>query len=321
MATLTGTIRPDTLTGTAEADTATGQSGTDTIAGGLGNDTLSGGDGGDALFGGDGNDVIYGHGATDRIAGSGDIAATRIGAGLGQTVFATSAPGDPDRLFVVAKTGEIRILDTATGAVNAMPFLDIPAAQLQTDGEQGLLGLAFHPDYATNGRFFVFVTNAAGNLEVRAYSRSSGNPDLADPASGNVILTVPHPVQSNHNGGWIGFGPDGSLYIATGDGGGGGDPDNNAQNINSLLGKILRIDVNGDDFAGDGSRDYAIPDGNPFVGAAGADEIWAVGLRNPWRPSFDRATGDFYIADVGQDERKRSTFRRRAVRAGPIMTG
>ena len=308
MATLTGTIRPDTLTGTVEADTATGQSGTDTMAGGSGNDTLSGGDGGDVMFGGDGNDVIYGHGATDRIAGSGDIAATRIGAGLGSAVFATSAPGDPDRLFVVAKTGEIRILDTATGAVNGAPFLDIPAAQLQTDGEQGLLGLAFHPDYATNGRFFVFVTNAAGDLEVRAYTRSSGNPDLADPTSGNVILTVPHPGQSNHNGGWIGFGPDGNLYIATGDGGGGGDPDNNAQNIDSLLGKILRIDVNGDDFAGDGSRDYAIPDGNPFVGAAGADEIWAVGLRNPWRPSFDRATGDFYIADVGQGDREEINF-------------
>lgn len=308
MAILTGTLAADRLAGTIEDDRASGLSGDDTITGGLGQDTLSGGDGADTLNGGDGNDLIYGHGSDDRVDGSGDIAAERIATGLGQTVFATSAPGDPDRLFVVAKTGEIRILDAATGNVTPSPFLDIPAAELQTGGEQGLLGLAFHPDYAANGRFFVFVTNADGDLEVRAYLRSATNPDVADAGSGDVILTVPHPTHANHNGGWIGFGPDGMLYIATGDGGSGGDPDNNAQNPQNLLGKILRIDVDGDGFAGDPDRDYAIPDDNPFVAASAADEIWALGLRNPWRPSFDRLTGDLYIADVGQGEREEINF-------------
>ncbi|MGL6209886.1 MAG: PQQ-dependent sugar dehydrogenase, partial [Paracoccaceae bacterium] len=191
---------------------------------------------------------------------------------------------------------------------NPTPFLTIPPAQLQTDGEQGLLSVAFHPDYATNGKFYVFITNTAGDLEVREYARSSTNPDRADAASGNAILTIPHPTNTNHNGGWIGFGPDGFLYIATGDGGSGNDPDNNAQNVNSLLGKMLRIDVNGDDFAGDPTRDYAIPDSNPLANVAGADEIWATGLRNPWRPSFDRLTGDLYIADVGQGAREEVNF-------------
>ena len=234
--------------------------------------------------------------------------ATRIAQGFDQPLFATSAPGDPDRLFVVEKSGQIRILDTATGATNGTAFLAIPGAELDTSSERGLLGLAFHPDYATNGQFYVFVTNAAGDLEVRAYQRSAGNADLADASGGDVILTIPHPGFANHNGGWIGFGPDGYLYISTGDGGSGGDPANNAQNPDSLLGKMLRIDVNGDDFAGDAGRDYAIPDDNPFVAASASDEIWALGLRNAWRPSFDRATGDLYIADVGQGSREEINF-------------
>ena len=308
MATLTGTIGADRLSGSTTADTADGLSGADLINGGIGNDTLSGGDGGDTLNGGDGDDVIHGHGASDRQAGSGDIVATRIAQGFDQPLFATSAPGDPDRLFVVEKSGQIRILDTATGATNGTAFLAIPGAELDTSSERGLLGLAFHPGYATNGQFYVFVTNATGDLEVRAYQRSAGNPDLADASGGDVILTIPHPGFANHNGGWIGFGPDGYLYISTGDGGSGGDPANNAQNPDSLLGKMLRIDVNGDDFAGDAGRDYAIPDDNPFVAASASDEIWALGLRNAWRPSFDRATGDLYIADVGQGSREEINF-------------
>jgi glucose/arabinose dehydrogenase len=308
MATLTGTARGDRLSGTAEADTAEGLSGADTVTGADGNDTLSGGEGGDRVSGGEGDDVIYGFGSADRRAGSGDIDAARVASGLDQPVFVTSAPGDPNRLFVVEKTGQIQILDPATGTVNAAPFLDIPAAQLQSSGEQGLLSVAFHPDYAQNGKFYVFLTNAAGNLEVRAYARSATDPDRAAAGNGDVILTIPHPSFSNHNGGWMAFGPDGYLYIATGDGGSGGDPGNNAQDKDSLLGKMLRIDVNGDDFAGDAARDYAIPDDNPFVGLAGADEIWATGLRNPWRNSFDRLTGDLYIADVGQGEREEVNF-------------
>ncbi len=308
MALFTGTTGADTLIGKATDDSVSGLSGSDVLNGGVGADTVSGGEGSDTLVGGAGDDVIYGFGASDSVAGSGDILARRVAGNFDQPVFATSAPGDPDRLFVVEKTGQIKILDTATGTTNAVNFLTIPQAQLQTGGEQGVLGLAFHPDYATNGRFFVYVTNAAGDQEVRQYSRSGTNPDWAAAASGDVILTIPHPGNSNHNGGWISFGPDGYLYIATGDGGGGGDPDNNAQNPNSLLGKMLRIDVDGDDFAGDTGRDYAIPVDNPFVGFAAADEIWALGLRNPWRPSFDRVTGDLYIADVGQGEREEINF-------------
>jgi Ca2+-binding RTX toxin-like protein len=308
MADRTGTAGNDTLDGTTQDDRLEGLSGSDSMSSGAGNDTVSGGEGSDVLAGGDGNDVIYGFGASDRTAGSGDIVVERVVQSPFQPVFLTAAPGDPDQVYVVTKGGGIRILDPETGTFNATPFLSIPASQLQTDGEQGLLGLAFHPDYAANGRFFVFLTNAAGNIEVREYARSAGNPDIADASSGNVILTIPHPGRDNHNGGWIGFGPDGYLYIATGDGGGGGDPDNNAQNVNSLLGKMLRIDVNGDDFAVDSSRDYAIPDDNPFANGAGADEIWAVGLRNPWRNSFDRLTGDLYIADVGQGLREEINF-------------
>ena len=285
-----------------------GLSGGDTVNGNGGNDVISGGEGRDTLNGGAGDDVIYGFGASDQIAGSGDIIATRIASGFDQPVFVTSAPGDPDRLYVVEKTGQIKILDPATGAINAADFLAIPAGEIKTDGEEGLLGLAFDPDYATNGQFYVYVTNANGDEEIRRYTRSPGNPDLADPASGDVILTIPHPDFTNHNGGWIGFGPDGYLYIATGDGGGVGDPLNNAQNSDVLLGKILRIDVGGDDFGQNPAKDYAIPDDNPLVGVPGANEIWAAGLRNPWRASFDRVTGDLYITDVGQDLREEINF-------------
>lgn len=308
MAVLNGTTGADLLSGGAADDTVTGLSGSDTLNGGAGADKVSGGEGGDTLTGGAGDDLLFGFGASDSVAGSGDILATRLAGNFDQPVFVTSAPGDPDRLFVVEKTGQIKILDTATGATNAVNFLTIPQAQLQNGGEQGLLSVAFHPDYATNGKFYVFVNNAAGDLEVRQYSRSAANPDRAAAGSGDVILTIPHPTNDNHNGGWIGFGPDGFLYIATGDGGAGGDPENNAQNPNSLLGKMLRIDVNGDDFAGDTGRDYAIPDDNPFVGTTAAAEIWALGLRNPWRPSFDRLTGDLYIADVGQNRREEINF-------------
>jgi glucose/arabinose dehydrogenase len=302
MANINGNARANALVGTTAADLIRGLAGTDTLTGGLGADTLGGGDGADRLFGGGGNDVLFGHSSADASATSGSILATRVGQGFDQPVFVTSAPGDPDRLFVVEKTGQIKILNPATGI--STTFLDIPDAQLSTSGEQGLLSVAFHPDYATNGKFYLFMVNDDGNLEVRQYNRSTTSPNRADAASGNVILTIDHPTNTNHNGGWIGFGPDGMLYIATGDGGGGGDPDNNAQNVNSLLGKMLRIDVNSDDFAGDPNRDYAIPDDNPFANRAGADELWATGLRNPWRPSFDRATGDLYIADVGQGARE-----------------
>ena len=246
-------------------------------------------------------------GPADPAIAAPQITVTNVGsARFHRPVSAVAAPGDPDRLYVVEQhTGRILILDTLTGKVNAAPFLDLPDSQLAQGPEQGMLGLAFHPGYAANGRFFVYLTNAAGDIVVRSYHRSAGDPDRADPASGNVILTIDRDNgATNHNGGWMGFGPDRMLYVAVGDEGLSGDPANNAQNVNVLWGKMLRINVNGDDFAADANRDYAIPDDNPFAGVAGADEIWALGLRNPWRASFDRLTGDLYIADVGQAARE-----------------
>ena len=231
----------------------------------------------------------------------------RVAAGLDSPLYVTAPPGDFDRLFIVEKTGAIRILDLNTGSVLAAPFLDLPGANLTTDSERGLLGLAFHPDYATNGLFYVNFTDVDGDTVIRRYQVSSGDPNVADSGTAITLLTFDQPF-ANHNGGWMDFGPDGFLYISSGDGGSGNDPDNRAQDINDLLGKILRIDVNGDAFPADPNRNYAIPADNPFVGTAGLDEIWAYGLRNPWRPSFDALTGDFYIADVGQSAREEVNF-------------
>ncbi|MBL8878771.1 MAG: PQQ-dependent sugar dehydrogenase [Phycisphaerales bacterium] len=200
--------------------------------------------------------------------------------GLTRPLFVTAPPGDHTRLFIleqyVGGLGQIRIFDRVTNTLLATPFFSIPVSQ---SGEQGLLGLAFHPDYANNGRFFVNYT--APDTYVAEY-RVSSNPNVADPNSRVLLLAIDQPF-SNHNGGWIGFGPDGYLHIATGDGGASNDPDNHAQNPNDLLGKILRLDVDRDDFPADPDRNYGIPADNPFVGIDGADEVWMLGLRNPWR--------------------------------------
>jgi glucose/arabinose dehydrogenase len=237
------------------------------------------------------------------------IQADLIVSGLAAPLFAASPPGEPNRFFILEKdSGRVVILDLATKQLLPQPFFDVPAAEMTNDGERGLLGLAFHPDYVTNGKLYLNLTNENGNTEIWELTRS-GNPNLADPLSQRTLLTVVRdPANSNHNGGWIGFGPDGLLYIATGDGGSGNDPTNNAQNINDLRGKILRIDVNSDAFPADPGRNYAIPPNNPFVGTDGADEVFAYGLRNPWRASFDSQTGDFYIADVGQNAREELNF-------------
>ncbi len=226
------------------------------------------------------------------------LAVERVASGLSNPVFATAAPGEPDLLFIVEQTGDIEILNLQTNAINAAPFLTVTG--LSAGGERGLLGLAFHPEYETNRLFYVYMTDSTGASQVRRYEANSGGA-TADPNSATPVLGFPQPAP-NHNGGWIGFGPDGYLYVASGDGGGANDLDNNAQDITeNLLGKMLRIDVDGDDFPLDPDFNYAIPDDNPFVGASGDDEIWAFGLRNPWRSSFDRLTGDLYIADVGQN--------------------
>lgn len=201
------------------------------------------------------------------------------------------------RLFIVEQDGIIRVIANDPTATAAPVFLDI-RARVSAGGEAGLLGLAFHPNYAQNGFFYVNYTHeASGTLVTRiARFQVTSNPDVADPNSERILLTVVQPFP-NHNAGDLAFGPDGYLYITMGDGGSGGDPGNRAQNLDDLLGKLLRLDVDNSS----SSQNYAIPADNPFVGRAGRDEIWASGLRNPWRISFDRATGDLYTADVGQN--------------------
>jgi glucose/arabinose dehydrogenase len=220
----------------------------------------------------------------------------QVASGLTQPVAVAHAGDGSGRLFIAQQTGQIRIL--SGGALLPTPFLDL-SALVSCCGERGLLGLAFHLDYTTNGFFYVDYTNLAGDTVVARYSVSAANPNVADPGSAQTVLTQNQPF-ANHNGGQLAIGPDGYLYIAFGDGGSGGDPQGNGQNLETWLGKILRVDINGDDFPGDPNRNYAVPPDNPFVGTAGLDEIWAYGLRNPWRASFDRATGDLFIADVGQ---------------------
>jgi glucose/arabinose dehydrogenase len=233
-----------------------------------------------------------------------DYQITRVASGLSRPVFLTAPPGDTDRVFIVEQhSGHIRILDLTTGALLTDPFLTVPG--ISTGNEQGLLGLAFPQTYDTLGFFYVYITDPT--TRVLRYQVSSTDPNLADPGSAAPVLDIAQP-QPNHNGGWMAFGGDDYLYIATGDGGGTDDNDtghtagigNSQDTTNNLLGKILRIDVSSDAFPGDPNRNYAIPPGNPFASTAGDDEIWTYGLRNPWRNSFDRATGDLYIADVGQ---------------------
>lgn len=219
--------------------------------------------------------------------------------GLDQPLYLTNA-GD-GRLFIVEKEGAIRLVQD--GRLLDEPFLDIRDRVNADSSERGLLSVAFHPDYAQNGRFFVNYTNLAGNTAVSAFQVGS-SPNQADPGSESILLTIRQPY-ANHNGGQLQFGPDGYLYIGMGDGGSGGDPQGNGQNPASLLGALLRLDI---DQATDAAQ-YGIPADNPFVAdAAKLPEIWATGLRNPWRFSFDRATGDLLIADVGQNQWEEVNF-------------
>jgi glucose/arabinose dehydrogenase len=204
-----------------------------------------------------------------------------------------------DRLFVMEQDGIIKILN-ADGTTESTNFLNIDSIVGSSGNEQGLLGLAFHPDYATNGYFFVYYTDNSGDTVVSRFSRIGTNPEIADPNSELEIISFSQPF-SNHNGGELQFGPDGYLYISSGDGGSGGDPQNNSQNLGSYLGKLLRIDVNNSTAA----NPYAIPADNPFIGNSTAlDEIWAYGIRNAWKFSFDSMTDDLWIADVGQNARE-----------------
>jgi glucose/arabinose dehydrogenase len=224
----------------------------------------------------------------------------KIASGLKAPVLLTNAGDGSHRMFVVEQTGQIVIIKN--GSILKTPFLDIKSKLhklIPFYDERGLLGLAFHPGYASNGRFFIFysaptTTPGMDHKDVVAEYKVSANPDVADPASETIILTIDHP-EFNHNAGSLAFGPDGYLYISTGDGGGEGDPHLTGQNINTSLGKILRIDV-------DHESPYTIPSDNPYVNKTGNDEIYAIGFRNPWRMSFDMTTGRLFAADVGQDE-------------------
>ncbi|MEJ5978100.1 PQQ-dependent sugar dehydrogenase [Novosphingobium sp. PS1R-30] len=233
---------------------------------------------------------------TDSV--SGGFAVRRVGTGFAAPVYLAPLSDNSGRVLVVERAGRIRILNPATGAIAATPFLDI-TGQVSTDGERGLLGLALAPDYGTSGRAYVYLTAPDGVIQLRRYTASAASKDVLDPASSDLLLTIPHP-RSNHNGGWLGFDKAGLLYVAIGDGGGSGDPDGNGQNKSTLLGKILRLDVSKDDFPSDPNRDYGIPSANPYATSGGAPEVWLYGLRNPYRSSFDRATGDLWIGDVGQ---------------------
>ena len=206
-----------------------------------------------------------------------------VASGLNKPVGLIHAGDGSGRLFIIEQPGAIRILQN--GELFLTPFLDIRERVNDKSSEQGLLGLAFHPDYHNNGYFFVNYTNSRGDTVIARF-RVSGDPNLADPATESQLMTIAQPY-GNHNGGHLAFGPDGLLYIGTGDGGSGGDPEGNAQNLDMMLGKMLRLNV--DDLP------YTIPPDNPY-----GDEIWAYGLRNPWRYSFDKLTGDLYIGDVGQ---------------------
>jgi glucose/arabinose dehydrogenase len=246
--------------------------------------------------------IMAAHGIS---AAAAQLKSVRVTGGLAQPLFLCAPPGDQNRLFIVEQnTGRIRIFDRPSNRVLTTPFLTVSG--LTTTGERGLLGLAFHPDYAANGFFYVNYTGTGGRTEIARFKvrDDPATSNTADPASRTVLLTYNQP-ESNHNGGWLGFGLDGYLYISSGDGGGGNDRHGaigNGQDRTSLLGKILRIDVNSGAL-------YGIPDGNPFKGhLTFRNEIWAFGLRNPWRCSIDRQTGDLWIGDVGQSAREEIDF-------------
>lgn len=256
--------------------------------------------------------------------------------GLERPVYITHAGDGSGRLFIIEQAGRIRIFQD--GSLLPTPFLDITSRVRSPSSsggnEEGLLGLAFPPGYTDKEYFYVYYTNQDGNNQVSRFHLQSGQTGTADPASEELILLLNHPSRSNHNGGQIVFGPDGYLYIGVGDGGGAGDPNGNAQNLGSLLGKILRIDVEAAARApsiglpcGEGmsapstasasGEPYQIPPDNPFASTAGAQpEIWAFGLRNPWRFSFDRVTYDLYIGDVGQNLIEEIDFQPAASKGG-----
>ncbi len=231
-------------------------------------------------------------------AADAQIKLVQIAANLDRPVDIADPKDGTNRLFIVLQGGKIVIYNGSN--ILGTPYLNI-SSSVSCCGEEGLLSLAFHPSYKTNGFFYIFYVNTSGNLVLARYKVSSQS-NVANDGSRTILLTIPHPTNSNHNGGQIKFGKDGFLYLSVGDGGGGGDQSNNAQNLGKLLGKILRINVNS-------GSPYSIPSSNPFINKTGAlKEIWAYGVRNPWRISFDKANGNLYIADVGQNKWEEVSF-------------
>jgi glucose/arabinose dehydrogenase len=226
-----------------------------------------------------------------------------ITSGLSAPMQFVHAGDGSKRIFIVQKAGTIRVYDSTFNFLSVFGTV----SNVSTNGERGLLSMAFHPNYSTNGFVYVYYTNTAGNLELARYHVNSGSPNTLDAASKVIVLTIPHPTNSNHNGGELHFGSDGYLYLSTGDGGGSGDVPNNAQNTSVLLGKILRLAVNTSTTA----PYYTIPPGNPF-----SNTVYAYGLRNPYRWSFDKATQDMWIGDVGQDAWEEINFRAAAATSG-----
>lgn len=217
------------------------------------------------------------------------ISVNQVITGLSQPMQVVHAGDGTNRIFIPQKGGVIKVYSKDFTSLGTF----LTASPISSGGEQGLLSMCFHPQYKTNGLFFVYYTTTAGSLEIARYKVREGDTiNVANPASKKIVITIPHPTYANHNGGTLRFGKDGFLYLSTGDGGGGGDPDNNAQNKTNLLGKMLRLNVNVSDTA----PYYSIPAGNPFD-----NEVLAYGLRNPFRWNFDRLTGDMWIGDVGQN--------------------
>lgn len=229
------------------------------------------------------------------------LSVQRLASGLSAPIFLAGLPDGSGRLAVVERAGRILIMDADTGALEVTPMIDI-SSTVSTDGERGLLAIAFSPDYESDGLVYMHVNNLAGDTEIRTYRTFTGQTDRLDPSTADAILQIDQPAGlSNHKGGFLAFDNAGFLLIGMGDGGGGGDPSGFAQNNTSLLGKLLRVDVASDAFPADPNRDYSIPAGNAFpTGVGGAPEIWASGLRNPFRGSVDPQTGDVFIGDVGQ---------------------
>jgi Ca2+-binding RTX toxin-like protein len=265
---------------------------------------IKGDNGSNSLLGGEADEIIYGF--TAHAAGS-TISATKIASYTPTPTTSavplaiTAAPNDPDHLFIVDRRGMVKVMDLAAGKMHSSNFMDL-SSEIPVSGEQGMLGFAFDPNHEENGRVYVYMSTHSGDVEIRRYTTSADNPYAVDPDSKHVVKKIDFPEgTTRHRAGWMDFGPDGNLYVTVGDATNGA----NAQRLTNPFGKVLRIDVNGDDFPDDPDRNYAIPLDNPATiagipGDASQTGIYAAGLRNPWKGSFDRATGEFYVSDVGE---------------------